>query len=765
MVGGWVFTFALALFLSMDEPAFHFSNDNADETNLDVGLEGSDEAVVNLSGANRAPTELQTVENLSDANRVPTEWQMPSSVDGGAYDLLVDESEQPVNRRVSDILFATEIDTQEEEAHFDHNSTQTALSQTLPMSSVQHFWESDPFLSSVFGKGNVVDDLFTNVNLKRPHTSLTITVDDDSHDEKPVVKALYKGSKRPIYMSAVKHSAIENNDAKRMAALSGWTTLVLINVDAFSAFDEALDQAFRQGQLRLTDADVREVTQRTLLECLARKATSTLMKRLGSLKRFVRFCSRVGVPPFPLEEQSMYDFMQALKSQAGSGASSGRSFLEAVRFSGAMLGLKSTGQCMVSPRLAGLGEILSRQAKPMVQASPLTVKQIVALERLCCCGESLHDRVISGGVLMMIFGCARASDISRAVRLTVDRVEPGVELTDGEPCGYIEIGVLGHKGARTSQHKRMLLPVVAPMMSISDGQWWDSWLEARMALQLEVSGEVSLPLLCKFDLDGKPTDHSLQASEIGEFIRQALNVETEARNLIRSHSCKVSMLSWMAKCGSPLNLRRNIGHHLDVTSKSAEIYARDAMAPALYELCRVIGMVKAGKFDPDCTRSGRFSGPSQIRETTAGKDVRTGWTKVGSEEGDISSVAESDDLQQRDGDDEHLAGDTDETDTDSSSDACSIEAGDVDDSTTLAELWDMIRPSLRPKLVNVHPELQKFVHTFSLVVHLKREESNRFLCGRLASDRYEQRPSGTSVECPRCTTCFQSKEAKGPVAT
>ena len=463
--------------------------------------------------------------------------------------------------------------------------------------------------------------------------------------------------------------------------------------------------------------------------------------------------------PFPLEEQSMYTFMQALRDKTCIGASSGRSFLEAVRFAGAMLGLKSNGQCMVSARLAGLGELLSKQVKPTVQAAPLTVKQIVALEQLCCGGESLHDRVISGGVLLMIFGCARASDISRAARITVDRVDTSVVLEDGEPCGYIEIGVLGHKGARTTQHKRMLLPVVAPMMSISGGQWWDSWLAARMALQLEVGGNVSLPLLCKFDLDGKPTDHSLQASEIGEFIRKALNIETESRNLVRSHSCKVSMLSWMAKCGSPLNLRRNIGHHLDVTSKSAEIYARDAMAPALYELCRVIGMVKAQRFDPDRTRSGRFIGSSQAHAGAVGNAEHTGEMKAVSEADDVTSVGGSEGGQTLDGEGERLAGDTDDTNTDSSSDAGSLHADEIDDSTTLAELWDMVRPSIRPKLVKVSPLFLKFVHKISLVVHLKPEGCSRFLCGGLASARYEHHQSSTSVECPRCTTCFQNKEA------
>ncbi len=222
------------------------------------------------------------------------------------------------------------------------------------------------------------------------------------------------------------------------------------------------------------------------------------------------------------------------------------------------------------------------------------------------------------------------------------------------------------------------------------------------------------------------------------------------------------MLSWMAKCGSPLNLRRNIGHHLDVTSKSAEIYARDAMAPALYELCRVIGTVKAHRFGPDCTRSGRFIGSAQGHANAVDQAAPVGEMKAVSEADDVTSVGGSEGGLTLDGDGDRLAGDTDNTDTDSSSDACSLHDDEIDDSTTLAELWDMVRPSLRPKLVSVSPLLLKFVHRISLVVHLKPEGSSRFLCGRLASARYEHHQSCTSVECPRCTTCFQNKEANRP---
>ena len=127
----------------------------------------------------------------------------------------------------------------------------------------------------------------------------------------------------------------------------------------------------------------------------------------------------------------------------------------------------------------------------------------------------------------------------------------------------------------------MILPVVSPMISVSGAKWYEAREQARSALDLGVEGEIPFPLLPRFDEHGAPFKQSLQASEIGEYLRQTLKVPSLSRNTLRSHSCKVTPLSWMAKSGASLQLRRNLGHHLDLASKSAECYSRDAMAPAL----------------------------------------------------------------------------------------------------------------------------------------------------------------------------------------
>ena len=94
-----------------------------------------------------------------------------------------------------------------------------------------------------------------------------------------------------------------------------------------------------------------------------------------------------------------------------------------------------------------------------------------------------------------------------------------------------------------------------------------------------------------------------------------LKVAHASVNEIRSHSLKVTALSWMAKAGCSLSVRRSLGHHLDPGAKRATIYSRDAMAPPLRELCRVLQLIASKQFMPDNTRSGRFKAEVPVGHT------------------------------------------------------------------------------------------------------------------------------------------------------
>ena len=613
----------------------------------------------------------------------------------------------------------------------DHVATQSALEQSLAPQKPQFMWEQDGFLNAVFGNGDVVSSLFPQHNMKRPHTAL-IDLTGANDYEPEVIKALRRGQPRPVYARVFKQSAIVSEETQRANFVNGWTSIVLLNVHAFAAFDKA--------RLECGDSELRIVVHQTVMECLARKATSTIGKRLGAMKKFAEFCFGKTLCPFPLEDVNLHAYLSSLLEDSRTSGSSGKGFLEAVRFSSAMLGLRSDEVQTISRRVAGLAELLIKRAPVIVQASPLTVEHVKTLERSCCSAEPLQDKVILGGILIMIYGSARASDMARAIKILIDLDDRQGNLrSDADPVGYLELGVLGNKGARKDAHRRLLLPVVAPIFCLSGCRWWESWEEARAALGLSNNGLLDLPLLCRFDLEGKALDQSMVASEIGEFMRQSLGVQTQARNVIRSHSCKATLLSWLSKYGVPLPIRRLVGHHLDPGAKSAETYARDAMSPAIRAVMEVLNAVKSGAFQPDATRSGRFN----VQPDGGG----------GPCDGDESEGS----YQMPFTESERLGGDSDTTATDTSSDASSDKGREIDDATTL---WQLLKPEHRPILLQVSPELGKFVHKISRVIHLRKDRSEKFLCGHVLNHRYVEHVQAPSAECPRCTTCFSSKDAQ-----
>ena len=186
-------------------------------------------------------------------------------------------------------------------------------------------------------------------------------------------------------------------------------------------------------------------------------------------------------------------------------------------------------------------------------------------------------------------------------------------------------------------------------------------------------------------------------------------------------------------------VRRIVGHHLDPAAKSAETYSRDSMSPALRSVAEVVGAINSGQFAPDSTRSGRFVVPRHEK---------------GDSPDDMVSEAS---YEMPFTDTEPLVGDSDDTATDSSSDAGSDLGTEVDDNTTL---WELLKPELRPALIAVPDDMNNLVHKLLGVVHLKKGDSKRLLCGRTFNERYEHRARCASQECPRCTTGFSSKDAQ-----
>jgi len=77
--------------------------------------------------------------------------------------------------------------------------------------------------------------------------------------------------------------------------------------------------------------------------------------------------------------------------------------------------------------------------------------------------------------------------------------------------------------------------------------------------------------------------------------------------LVGSHSCKVTMLAWMARVGANPQVRRHLGYHVEPGDNSLLTYSRDAAAEPLRQLSKMLHMVRCRAFQPQCTRSGAMS--------------------------------------------------------------------------------------------------------------------------------------------------------------
>ena len=605
-----------------------------------------------------------------------------------------------------------------------HREVVGRLSDSLVANKPKYIWE-DGFLGAVFGNKRSATEFCTNISLpalKRPVTSnvfiqkLDVTLhSSESSNSKP------KTSKH-LYLKALKRTSVKDDAGKRKSVVEGWTSVICLALEAFKVGRDMIARRRAFNRVDLVAA---------LDDCMATKSTSTITKRLGSINRFVNFCLSNGRQVFPLTGDALIEYLRSLTKDEKAYASTGTSFIEALHFAGGVFGLNLDGLDAVNAQANGIARRMASDGEPLGQAGPLTVSQIKRLEELVAVSESDADRVLFGGMVFMAYSCARVSDVARGVSMIVDLgVADDPMIGTFEPYGYIELSVVGNKGARSIKHKRSILPVVAPLVSLSGHKWWESWLIARDRLGLENEGKLQLPLIPRFDPGGAPVPQAVMATELGEMLRLGLGVETKSRNLVRSHSLKTTVLSWLAKFGVPLPFRRTMGHHLDPAAQSAEIYARDAIAPALREAVKVLHHIQRGTFVPDNTRSGRFvtlNKPTDVLDEN--------------EEDDQSGVSS-----------DTLDGDT--STSDSSSDRDEGAAEDIPDSRSLL---DLVTHELQPRSLELSDDYRMWRHRESGTQHLQWQDAAKFLCGRLIGDRYRLTPDRPSLECPGCKVCFSNK--------
>jgi hypothetical protein len=218
----------------------------------------------------------------------------------------------------------------------------------------------------------------------------------------------------------------------------------------------------------------------------------------------------------------------------------------------------------------------------------------------------LHEAGVLGFLLFCLHGRQRCSDGARITE------EPVLDTSHGngrELFSFIEATTSGDacKTGNTSKKARLAIPVVGLAYGVSGQPWADAWLRIRKTLRLNASRDACLmrePLA-----DGTFTEARIKPGQATQWLRHILlklGAEPTALRNIGSHSCKTTLLSVAAKGGLPRDTRRTLGGHATPGDDSVDTYSRDVLAAPLLELAQLLGKVRAGTFDPDATRSGRW---------------------------------------------------------------------------------------------------------------------------------------------------------------
>ena len=204
---------------------------------------------------------------------------------------------------------------------------------------------------------------------------------------------------------------------------------------------------------------------------------------------------------------------------------------------------------------------------------------------------------------------------------------------------------------------------------------------------------------------------------------QGIEVFDETK-LPSTHSCKTTVLSWMAKDGGfSLSERQIMGHHLDKPSVSALTYGRQNFIPILIKTRKMLDRIAAKIFLPDAKPSAMISRAIQFEEHRSDEMFKAMGMplKPQDEDDSASEVADMEDL-------EH-------------------------------ETVGLV-PAPERRLVAIRDPEKFEQHRLSGTLHYVLNDQ-RFACGRIRGANYLEPMTESVHDAPICEQCRKSTMANG----
>ena len=421
-----------------------------------------------------------------------------------------------------------------------------------------------------------------------------------------------QGASSSYKLVGTKHSVIPWSDKlleDRSVALERWKLII----DLQPRFS-------RVGRQLLACSDSAcpgERAEAILKDTFEGKSTSTLNARSSSMLAYARWhaVTRISWTIFPVCEDACYDYLCEMRV-AKKPPTFGRRFVEAMGFCHGVLGLEGAEECIASRRLSGASLSLLSRKEFDKQCDDFEVAHLKLLEHATVNLDSGPDKVFSGFNTFKTHARCRHSDTFHCCD------EPLLDI-DSSGFGYLEVSVTGTKTGRSAAKLKRKLPLVAHAIGITGLRWAEAYMDERKAQGLDASNG---PLMPGVSFTGHWTANRLSSGDANIWLRELilkLGGCIRPGMFIASHSCKHTLLAWMAKFGIAVGTRRILGGHVKPKEGSTLVYSRDALAGPLRQLQVMLESVQNSTFNPDATRSGRFLDDKTVQDSSAASTRNT----------------------------------------------------------------------------------------------------------------------------------------------
>ena len=480
-----------------------------------------------------------------------------------------------------------------------------------------------------------------------------------------------------------------------------------------------------------------------LRDSLGIKSPRTAIKRAQTLLRFMSWMQTEFNDCLQWDRNRVLQYL----NNANSSATKGTTLMEAFRFAKYVMQLPIPDELLGDPQVRGKAQRMLAAKESYSPARPLRAAELAALERAMETDLDVRDVYMLGAAIFAVLSRSRWSDLKHVHQFWVER-----EWYNGQLYGFVEARTQCHKTATTLVKKKLFMPLVAPLLGVTDVDWSRHWMVAMDKLEVDTSTEPFGAVCRAPGHGGGLCRRSVTTQEIGVFLNGFLNTPKESQ--ISSHSLKHTTLSWCSSYGLDEPSRTLLGHHELQGSKALTVYSRDMLTRPLQQFCAMLANIRCDHFRPDESRTSRMVDLMKIADNAGAPNLGRGI--IGSGNATVpnmgaSNLGEADDSEcvpttpldkaversavQQPSDEE--SSDIQSTGSSSSSDS----SNEVEAETSAPDIAGPIWRNRR-----------------SAVVHKCSNISKQTACGRLVDDaHFELLMDGCSSLSARCSRCFRGE--------